>query len=136
MDQDLPQQVQACQSQSSFSGIETIEWPFLRAARNGVDPEVSTAAASDNESTLPSSTGPPCSNGAIKKSNYFEREASETNINIEKDKEESDGGEGYFFARTSLRTSRKWKVKKKFNKIFGHSVQPASVPTKILEALM
>ena len=37
---------------------ETIEWPFLKAQRDGGDPEVSTAAASDNESTRPSSTGP------------------------------------------------------------------------------
>ena len=73
---------------------------------------MSTVAASDNESTQPSSTGPSCNNGAIKKSNYFEREGSETDINIEKDEEESYGGEGYFFARTSLRTSQKWKVKK------------------------
>ena len=50
--------------------------------------------------------------GAKKKSNYFEREASEIDNKIEKDEEESYGGEGYFFARTSLRTSRKWKVKK------------------------
>ena len=73
---------------------------------------MSTAAASENESTQPSSTGPLCNNGAIKKSNYFEREASEIDIKIEKDEEESYDGEGYFFARTSLRTSRKWKVKK------------------------
>ena len=114
MDKDLPQQVQASQSQSSFSGCETIEWPFLKAARNGGDPEVSKAVASDNESTRPSSTGPPCNNGAIKKSNYFEREAYEIDTKIEKDEEESYSGEGYFFARTSLRTSRKWKVKKIF----------------------
>jgi len=38
---------------------ETIEWPFLKAQRDGGDPEVSTAAASDNEGTRPSSTGPP-----------------------------------------------------------------------------
>ena len=42
---------------------QTIEWPFLKAQRDGGDPEVSTAAASDNESTRPSSTGPPCNNG-------------------------------------------------------------------------
>ena len=105
MNQALPQQVQACQSQSSFSGVETIEWPFLKAARDGGDPEVPTAAASDNESTQPSSTGPPCHNGAIKKSNYFERKASEIDTKIEKDEEESYGGEGYFFARTSTRKS-------------------------------
>ena len=52
--------------------------------------------------------------GAIKKSNYFEREASEIDTKIEKDEEESYGGKGCFFARTSLRTSRKWKVKKIF----------------------
>ena len=75
---------------------------------------MSTAKVSGNESTKPSSTEPPCNNGAINKSNYFEREASETDINTEKDEEESYGGEGYFFARTSLRTSRKWKVKKIF----------------------
>ena len=84
MDQDLNQQVQA-QSQRSFSGIETIEWPFLKAARDGGDPGESTAAASDNESTRPSSTRPPCNNGAIKKSNYFEREASEVEATIDKD---------------------------------------------------
>ena len=117
MDQDLPQQVQA-QSQSSFSGVETIEWPFLRAARNGGDPEASKAVASDNESTRPSLTRPPCNNGAIKKSNYFEREASEINSKIEKDEEESYGGEGYFFARTSLRTSHKRKVRRKFQDIW------------------
>ena len=96
---------------------------------------MSTVAASDNESTQPSSTGPSCNNGAIKKSNYFESEASEISSKIEKEEEKSYGGEGYFFARTSLRTSHKWKVKK-INKIFGHSVQQACVPTKILEALM
>ena len=105
MDQDLPQQVHAAQSQSSFSGCETIEWPFLKAAREGGDPELSTAAASDNDSTLPSSTGPPCNNGAIKRSNYFEREASEIDTKIDKEEEESYGGEGYFFARTSTRKS-------------------------------
>ena len=104
MDQDLPQQIQA-QSQRSFSGCETIEWPFLKAARNGGDPEVSTAAALDSESTRPSSTRPSCNNGAIKKSNYFEREASQINAKINKDDEESYGGEGYFFARTSTRNS-------------------------------
>ena len=97
---------------------------------------MSTAAASDNESTLPSSIGPPCNNGAIKKSNYFEREASEISSKIEKEEEESFGGEGYFFARTSTCTSHEQKVKKIINKMFGHSVQPACVPTKILEALM
>ena len=71
---------------------------------------MSTAAASDNESTRPC-----CNNGAIKKSNYFEREASEIDTKIEENEEESYDGEGYFFARTSLRTSQKWKVKKKFN---------------------
>ena len=104
MDQDLPQQIQA-QSQRSFSGCETIEWPFLKAARNGGDPEVSTAAALDSESTRPSSTRPPYNNGAIKKSNYFERKASEIDTKINKDDEESYGGEGYFFARTSTRKS-------------------------------
>ena len=37
---------------------ETIEWPFLKAQRDGGDPEVSTAAASDGDSTRPSSEGP------------------------------------------------------------------------------
>ena len=83
MDQDLPQQIQA-QSQRSFSGCETIEWPFLKAARDGGDPGESTAAASDNESTQPSSTRPPYNNGAIKKSNYFEREASQIDAKIDK----------------------------------------------------
>ena len=63
------------------------------------------STASDNESTLPSSTRPPCNNGAIKKSNYFEREASEIDTKIDKEEEESYGGEGYFFARTSTRKS-------------------------------
>ena len=111
MDQDLPQQIQA-QSQRSFSGCETIEWPFLKAARDGGDPGESTAAASDNQSTRPSSTRPPYNNGAIKKSNYFEREASQIDAKIDKEEEESYGGEGYFFARTSMCTSQKWKVKK------------------------
>ena len=66
---------------------------------------MSTAAASGNDSTRLSSTGPPCNNGAIKRSNYFEREASEIDTKIDKDDEESYGGEGYFFARTSTRTS-------------------------------
>ena len=44
---------------SETMAAETIEWPFLKAQRDGGDPEVSTAAASDNESTRPSSTGPP-----------------------------------------------------------------------------
>jgi len=48
---------------SETMATETIEWPFLKAQRDGGDPEVSTAAASDNESTRPSSTGPPCNNG-------------------------------------------------------------------------
>jgi len=43
---------------SETMAAETIEWPFLKAQRDGGDPEVSTAAASDNESTRPSSTGP------------------------------------------------------------------------------
>ena len=103
--QDLPQQVQAWQSQSSFSGCETIEWPFLKAVRDGGDPGESTAAASDNESTQPSSTRPPYNNGAIKKSNYFEREASQIDAKIDKEEEESYGGEGYFFAGTATRRS-------------------------------
>jgi len=37
---------------------ETIEWPFLKAQKDGGDPEVSTAAASDGDSTRPSSEGP------------------------------------------------------------------------------
>jgi len=48
---------------SETMATETIEWPFLKAQRDGGDPEVSTAAASDNEGTRPSSTGPPCNNG-------------------------------------------------------------------------
>jgi len=45
---------------SETIAAETIEWPFLKAQRDGGDPEVSTAAASDNESnTRPSSEGPP-----------------------------------------------------------------------------
>jgi len=43
---------------SETMAAETIEWPFLKAQRDGGDPEVSTAAASDNESTRPGSTGP------------------------------------------------------------------------------
>lgn len=39
---------------------EAIEWPFLKAQKDGGDPEVSTAAASasDGDSTRPSSEGP------------------------------------------------------------------------------
>ncbi len=43
---------------SETMAAETVEWPFLKAHRDGGDPEVSTAAASDNESTRPSSEGP------------------------------------------------------------------------------
>lgn len=43
---------------SETMAAETIEWPFLKAQRDGGDPEVSTAAGSDNESTRPSSEGP------------------------------------------------------------------------------
>lgn len=37
---------------------EAIDWPFLKAQKDGGDPEVSTAAASDGDSTRPSSEGP------------------------------------------------------------------------------
>jgi hypothetical protein len=43
---------------SETMAAETIEWPFLKAQRDGGDPEVSTAAASDGDSTRPSSEGP------------------------------------------------------------------------------
>ena len=55
--------------------------------------------------------------GTIKKSNYFEKEVSEPNAKIDKDEKE---------------------VKNQFSKLcmFGYSVKPAGIPTKILETLL
>ena len=55
--------------------------------------------------------------GAIKKSNYFAREASKIDTKIEKDEEESDDGEGHPSARTSTRTSHERKCNRTHNRV-------------------
>lgn len=61
---------------SETMAAETIEWPFLKAQRDGGDPEVSTAAGSDSESTRPSSEGP-SNNGS---SSHYEIVVSNSDV--------------------------------------------------------